>query len=349
MKGATIVRREIEPTIQHAPEEDYAAFLLACGYSRSNHESQLRYRARFVQAYPNLRDWFHLPLSERVNRLPGEDGNQLRGRDYRVSYCARPYLVYLGLHGYAHFDWEWLLAVPYLHLPPLLFPADAQVTIPQLVDEAVALGYERGGAERALHWAVTRLLMRASHGYIERITDTLLQEVIEACYQFQERADVALYHGSQERYEDSVRKLYTSRLLLVHVVLYHRGQLQTAPRRVQPRRPRPASFNPRMEAVVTRYLAVRRLTARSRTVTGIGQALRRFICWMARSHPQIETWASVTREQVLEFAEALNAVVSPRTGKVLSIFTKRGMLSSCPSFFKISLSGNGTRPLCDLF
>ncbi len=322
MRASRALRLQAEPTFQHAPEEEYAAFLRTSPYGAN----QLRYRTRFVQRYPSVRDWFHLPLAERVNRLPGEDGSQLRGRDYRVSYCARPYLVYLGMHGYAQFDWEWLIAVPYLHLSPLLHPADARLTISQLVEEAVALGYEHSHAELALHWGVTRILLHAGHGYVEGIDDTQLSEAIEAVYRFGERTDVALYHRSSQLYESGVRKRYTGHLHLLHVVLYHRGQVQTEPHRVQPQRTIPASLKPRMEAVASRYLTARCLTDRPRTVKGIEQAFRRFIPWIANAYPLVETWAEVSRDQVLEFAESLNTAIGPRTGRLLSIFTKRGIL-----------------------
>ncbi len=104
-------------TSQHAGAEAYATYIR--GYTQNARQLRhlLGFRARFVRRYPDLGDWVRASLAERVGRLYGEERDQLT---CRVSYEARPYLMFLGWHGYAQFDWEWLIAVPRLSIWNLL-------------------------------------------------------------------------------------------------------------------------------------------------------------------------------------------------------------------------------------
>src|SRR5207245_2435451 len=99
-----------------------------------------------------------------------------------------------------------------------------------------------------------------------------------------ERPDLAQVYGSVERYRTRREKALGA-LFLLRVVLYHRGSLAEAPRRAGPGvSPRPA-VKSRMEAVVDRYLAARSVTSAPRTIPKIAIALRHFITWIARAHP----------------------------------------------------------------
>src|SRR5689334_1293656 len=92
-------------TVEHASEE-YLSFI------RQMYATPVRYRdrlllrhKRFVQQYPDLRDWFTAPLTERVGKLYREDRREERGTvDNVVSYEARHYLFFLALRGYIRFD-----------------------------------------------------------------------------------------------------------------------------------------------------------------------------------------------------------------------------------------------------
>src|SRR5207244_8472484 len=92
---------------------------------------------------------------------------------------------------------------------------------------------------------------------------------------------------------------YQSNLHLLHVILYHRGQVSKEPRRfLNHRNPRPV-MKPRMEAVVARYLTARGLTDRPGTIGGLDLALRQFIGWLAQAYPEVEAFAEVTREHLM--------------------------------------------------
>lgn len=64
---------------RHADAEEYAAFIR---WRMSRHDSINRLllaRKRFVEAYPELGNWFTAPLPERVGRLYLTSGASIRG------------------------------------------------------------------------------------------------------------------------------------------------------------------------------------------------------------------------------------------------------------------------------
>lgn len=316
---------------RHASAEAYAAFVR----QRLDGDRSLAYclgtRARFVRRYPDLRAWFAAPLPERVGRLYGSSRCHLPGK---VSYQARPYLYFLALRGDARFDWEWLLTIPKLHIWELLAGTELHAGAGHLIDDARRLGYHRVSATRAIGWTVSRIFLHTGVTRIEAIRDEDWGGLAEAVRRFAERDDVALYFGSAERYRTNARKTYLTDLHLLQVVLYHRGLTSLAPRKTHlPGPPRPV-LKPRMEAVVERYLAARRLTHRPATVYRLGHAVRTFIIWLAAAHPQVESFADVTREHVLAFAEALAQHTVPHTGRPLAALTRRGCLACLAVFFR---------------
>ncbi|MFI8093771.1 hypothetical protein ACIF9R_36615 [Streptomyces sp. NPDC086080] len=87
------------------------------GQDSFNHHylnAKLRYYRAFRERWPDLANWFAEPLAERVGRLPGESFHR---PSFPASHKARPYLTYLGLRGYAMFDYRWMFAVGQLRGP----------------------------------------------------------------------------------------------------------------------------------------------------------------------------------------------------------------------------------------
>jgi hypothetical protein len=89
-----------------------------------------------------------------------------------------------------------------------------------------------------------------------------------------------------------------------------------------------------MQAVLERFLAVRRLTDQLATVLHIDLAVRQFVAWLVEADPRLKTFAHVTREHVLAYAEALQAMRNPRTGRPYTTLTKRGRLAGLTVFFR---------------
>jgi integrase len=321
--------REQVPSYQHASAEEYTTFVHAYTTNTRQRQHLLSAQSRFVRYYPDLNQWFAAPLTERTGRLYGEDKDH---PSYRASYEGRRYLMFLALHGYIQFDWEWLLAAYRLDFTYLLNYMGVSLKTEQLIEEAVALGYNYLSAANALHWMVGRLFLHTGISAVEQIEMAHLREFSEALRLFGEREDLALFHGSKELYHLKLEH-YTCHLYLLHVVLYQRGQVN--PELHRPRSvPQRLVLKPGMEATVTQYLNERRLTAQPRTVEGIDSALHQFIRWLARTYPEMETVATVTREHLLEYAESLNTTPSQRTGQPINVVTKRGILSRISVFFQ---------------
>jgi site-specific recombinase XerD len=331
---------EVPSQVQHASAEEYAAFLQAFAaqrdYARPRKEQArlLLCRTRFIQCYPDLSEWFSAPLIERVGRLYREDYNH---SSYPVSYRARFYLIFLALRGYASMDWDWLIATHKLGLELFLPILGCPSALPPLVETAVNLGYERKDAQMTLQWAVSRVLLHLGTPHLQAIRATHLAGFEQAVVGFGDRSDVAHFFGSRERYQQGIREEYLIGVHFLQTILYHQGQVHTEPYRVTYKPPARPPLKPQMEAVVTRYLAMRRLTDQPTTVKRAKRELFKFIDWLATAYPLVESWTEVTRDQVMEYANALNAMINTR-GKPYAAQTKYGLLSRLSVFFQDTIS-----------
>jgi hypothetical protein len=164
MSGRKVPSSRSEPAFQHAPVEEYAAFLQEYTDNAKHRTAFLRSRKYFIRHYPNLRDWFAAPLSERVGRMPGEERVEMRNP---VSYRARLSLMFLALRGYAPLDWEWLIAIREVNLGNLLCVSCFTSNFSVLVEEAASLGDESDSAQRRLKWIVQRLFLHVGTTQIE--------------------------------------------------------------------------------------------------------------------------------------------------------------------------------------
>jgi integrase len=326
--------------VRHASAEEYATFVQAWTSLHSYADRArtkawlLRCRAKFVQDYPDLRDWFAAPLAERVGRLYQEDTNHA---SCPSSYRARHYLTFLALRGYTTFDWDWLIATHHLVLEPFLPVLGYPTTLSCLVETAVNLGYEWKDARMTLQWAVSRVLLHLGSPHQHDIRATHLAEFEQAVACFGDRSDVAHFFGSHERYQQGIREEYLTGIHLLQTVLYHQGQIDAEPYRVTHQVPLRLPVKPQMEDVAARYLAVRRLTDQPGTIQTGKRALLKFIDWLAQTHPMIESWADVSRDHVMQYAESLHTMISKR-GRPFAIATKHSLLCWLSVFFQDTIS-----------
>lgn len=93
-------------------------------------------------------------------------------------------------------------------------------------------------------------------------------------------------------------------------------------------------LKPRMEAVVTKYLAARHLTHAPATVEKMHLTLRHFGAFLEHTYPEVETFAQVKREHILAWASALETMPMPRTGQPLAAWSKIRSLSCLSLFFR---------------
>jgi len=319
---------------RHADHDAYKAFLrIRHRRSSGSVYTALAQRRHFVARYPDLDAWMRAPLAERVGRLAGELREQA---SYPVCYRARPYLYYLALSGHARFDWDWLIAVRQFDLWRLLAHHDDPLLdrgVDGLIAEALDLGYRCGYARDRLRHVVCRLVAHTGDLDVAHLTEAQITEFADALRRFRRRTDLATFFGSDDGFKVAFQPYWTG-LHLLRIVLYHRGQIATEPHKYQPLEAPAPVVHARMEAVADRYLALRKMESRPSTLTSIRVALRRFIVWLTDAHPEVGSFADVTREHVLEYAAALDTMISVHTGQRLATTYKQGLLSGLSTFFR---------------
>ncbi len=331
MTAPLFLRETMHPSYQHASVEEYTAFIRAYLDDSSAVPHYLRMRAHFVRAYPDLHAWFEAPLAERVGRVYADDTHTPRLL-HRPSYLGRAYVYYLALRGSVQLDREWLILVR-LDIWRLLSYYGLDLGVPVLVEKAVELGYSRGHATQSLKWVLCRVFLHAPYTVLSQQVGAGVMELIEAVRHLNARPDLLQFYGSMEQFHTQ-RKAYQTHLHLTHVVLYHSGYTSVEPHRIMPLYAGRPVLKPRMEAVVSRYLAARRLTDRPNTVEKFDMTLRHFVSWLMHTYPGVDTFAEVTREQGLAFAEALDTMPMPRTGQTLAAWSKLRRLSCLSVFFR---------------
>ena len=338
-----------QPSFPHAHcgEREYAAFVEALAIRPAFRRQRLNRRRRFIRFWPDLAAWFSRPLTERVARY-GDGGPTAR---HRASHEGRSYLYYLALTDRTRLDYDWLLALGDLRLGDVAEPLGIDIGIDALVGECRRLGFHPGSARLAMQWALGRIALHTGIRDPTQLRAEHVEELLVAVRRFGERADIAEFHGSAARYRVSPSKAWITHLHQLGLVLYHRGQAHRQPRKYMPTyavRPPP---RPAMEAVVDRWLALRRLTDRPITVHHLGLALRRFLDWLATTAPDIDAFAKVTRDHALGFLAAMASEPNARTGRPLAAVTRRARTSALGMFFRetaaMGWEGVPGRPLLD--
>jgi site-specific recombinase XerD len=321
------------PSCHHASAQEYTQFVDSTTESLSYRYGLLTHQRRFVDLYPDLRDWFAAPLPVRCESVGySPAGRKTRYRSV-VFTQMNHYLKFLALRGYAPLDWEWLIIHTPLHLDKMLMHPLFASNVSILLEEAITLGYEPAVVHQMLLWSVHRIFLHRGITQVELLTMDDLTECALALDHFRERADVMIFFGSVDHYDQRKRTLYQGSLQLLQNVLYHRGQIQVEPRRFGHGHPAHTIIKPRMETIIDRYLATRRVSNHPDTIRNIGRTLRHFAHWLGQTYPMLETFAELTRDQVLEYADALHTMKGERTRQPFATTTKYGMLSYLSQFF----------------
>jgi integrase len=321
---------QTEQPRRHASLDEYQAFMHARN-SRAGTVGQFsKQYLRFVRLYPDLERWFAAPLPERVGRLYGDTEKQV---SYRISNEARPYLSFLAVAGYAWFDWEWLIASPSIYIWGYLEGTRLWAACQDLTELAVRLGYSHQSAWRSIQWTMARLFMHTLRMDLAHLSETDIDALDEVICHFGERPDVAQYFGSPHQYQNAVH-VYRTHLQIARRVLYHSGVIATPPRRNRPAPFQHPALPSRVEAVIERYLAVRRVNCRPKTVHDYDLILHAFANWLVRTYPEMVSWSQVTRDHLLAWALDLTTRISAETGRPLSARTKEGYLVTLATFLR---------------
>lgn len=315
---------------RHCPQEEYAAFASELD---PRHRGRLRIYAarRFARRWPDLVEWLSAPLA---SRTPTSDANAVQTVDAGLSQEALGYLLFLGLRGYARFDYEWLLAAKPLYLPELAARLGVELGIEQLKGEAARLGFSRVAIDVGLRWVVSRMVLHTGRRQATAFTIDQFEEFRGAVAAFLLRHDLAVFQPSTATKFDQLRKSWTLRVNQTGLLLFHRGQINEQPHKIMKSIKVRGSTPPAMQAVVDRWLAARRTTDRPAGPKHFDIALHRFMVWLARERVQITSFAQLRREDVLAYVNELAQQPSPRTGHPLGALARRGHISALSQFFR---------------
>jgi integrase len=315
---------------RHCPQEEYAAF--ASELNPRHHGRPRIYAARrFARRWSDLPEWFAAPLA---SRAPASDANAVQAADAGLSQDALGYLLFLGLRGYARFDYEWLLAAKPLYLPELAGQLGIDLGIEQLKAEAARLGFSRVAIDVGLRWAVSRMVLHTGVLQVTAFSIDQFEEFRAAVQTFLRRHDLAAFHPSVAAKFDQLRKSWTLRVNQVGLLLFHRGQINTPPCKIMKSIKVRAPTQPTMQDVVDRWLAARRAMDRPAGPKRFDVALHRFMVWLAKERAQITSFAQVRRDDVLAYMNELAQQPSPRTGRPLGALARRGHISALSQFFR---------------
>lgn len=315
---------------RHCPDEEYAAFAMDID-PRHHGRSRVYAARRFVRRWPDLSEWLAAPLTSRVS-VPS--AGVAETVDARLSKDALGYLLFLGLHGYARFDYAWLLAAKPLYLPELAGRLGVDLGIQQLKDVAARLGFSSVSIDVTLRWAVTRMALHTGLVHAASFTTEHFEAFRAAVQAFLPRRDLPAFHPCAAEKFDQFRKSWTLRVNQFGLLLFHRGQISTQPRKIMKSIKVRASTPPEMQAVVDRWLVARRATDRPAGPKRFDIALHRFMVWLASERPEITSFAQVRRDDVLAYVEQLTLQPSPRTGRPLGVLARRGHISAISQFFR---------------
>ena len=317
---------------RHCPDREYLWFVR--GQTHFNHHylnAKIRYYQKFRDRWPDLAGWFAEPLQVRVGRLPGEPFN---ASSFPASHKARPYLMFLGLRGYATFDYPWMFAVEQLRVHDQAALAGLDLGTAKLAEEAVALGYSRPAATQAMHWSVARIALHNGLTDVAGVTGEHIAEVLEEIRCFPGHPEFPSFYASAEQFYDGPAKCWITHLHQLEVVLFHRGQVATQPRKLMPSWKPPMTLPPRMQAAADKWLAARKLTDAPSTVDKLELAVRVFGDWLAGQHPGITTFAEVTRDHCLAWIGHLAETPTKTTGKPLGVMSRIQRISGLSQFFR---------------
>ena len=329
--AATSVTLAGKPKRRHCPESEYLAFVCDQDIHPGYRNQKIRYFRVFKAAWPKMADWFAAPLAERVGRLPGQTQKKA---SYPVSFQARPYLVFLGLRGYLTLDYAWMFGAGQIRIDDAATAMGIDLGTGELIEEAIALGYNPNSARQAMRWTVGRIALHTGIRHSSEITQDHITEALEAVRLFSERDDLHLFYPSAQNYRDNAAKQWITHLHQLQVVLFHRGQIATQPRKLMPSWKPPLVLPPRMQVVADKWLAARRLTDAPSTVEKLEIAVRKFGEWLAEHHPEIVSYVDVTRDHCLAWAESIAETPTEKTGRPLGAVTRIQRISGLSQLFR---------------
>jgi len=261
-----------------------------------NRHRRLEKARRFVRLYPDLVEWQRASLIDRLGSYKIR-----RGSAYWCA-AARPYLYFLVQRGLLVLDWPWIIGAQSHVLPITTLPPPVQAFSASLCERLLALGYRSAGlwkVERAIRYFFIR------HGVaVVDVDESDLAEFAQALRDFPQRDDAVTIYGSPEHLDRTLAEMKTM-LFTFQAALYHKYRINQPPKKeVAP--PKRLQVKPAMQQFIERYAQARlALHTRPGTVDKLRNAGNHLADWLAANHPTVESFAELTREQVLAYSASL--------------------------------------------
>jgi integrase len=212
------------------------------------------------------------------------------------------FLYFLVQKGHLILDWPWIIGVQCHVLPITTLPQPVQAFSLQLCERMRALGYQSSGVER-VERAVRYFFIRYGMTVVD-VGEPELTDFACALNAFRERDDAVTICGSPKRLRRILAEMKTM-LFTFRTALYHKGRIHQPPQR-EVVRPVRLQVKPAMQRFMDRYAQTRlALHTRPGTIEKLRNAGNHLANWLAVNHPEIESFAELTREQVLAYGASL--------------------------------------------
>ena len=318
------------PRGHHCPQREYLGFIRTVSKRRGYALREMAMVRRFTSRWPVLQDWFEEPLHVRVG---AERFDRQEATDARITSDARPYLLYLALRGNLRFDYPWLLAAHMLYLPTKAAEMGMDIGLDELIADALRLGYRQTSTQVSVSWPLTRILLRSGLTHARFIRAEHVTELNDAVRAFLASPLLAEYYPQSVGALNKFRKTWLYRVNQFKLLMFHRGQFPTQPRKFMPAFKDRSPTPPQMQAIVDRWLSARTAGSHRCDVKHLDLALYRFMVWLAHKRPAEADFSNVTRDDVLAYVQVLRREPSPRTGRPLSTMSLRGHVAALAQFF----------------
>lgn len=340
---------ELAEPSEHCDEDEYAAFLDRLVVTPEFRRMRRRWRREFIERWPDLEHWLAERLDVRVGRLHGETQ---KTASHPISYRARSYLFYLVLTDRLRLDYRFLLSIGYLRVRDVADPLGIDFGIPDLSVHGAQLGYYSQSVTASLLWAVPRIALHTGVRKPGLLHFSHLEELLAATKQYGDSSDLARFHGPTLNFGDSYTRASSNSIRRLQLILHHRGRPIEAPR-MSPSKRRPLpSPRPDMQELADRWLEAKSSVLAKATVFHAAVSLRRFIEHLATKFPVIANFGGVTPAHMTSFLEAMAAEPRPRTGRPVSITSRRARAGTVARFLSDAAAWGWenfpTRPVLDV-
>ncbi|MEV2226760.1 tyrosine-type recombinase/integrase [Nocardia vinacea] len=252
-------------------------------------------------------------------------------------------------------DYPWLVVHPF---PDLANRSGVALGFgPRWLDipakEAGRIGYAPNVGRRSLQWACVRIALANNDSRWEMIDATRIEQLREQIITVGQRPDLQQLRPPTTD-ADSVHWRRSTRTYphVAHVVLHGLGVIDQAPRIISHRLTQQHELpkaTAEMDQIIDRYLD-RTVPNRDRVRGNVRGRLHTFTAWLARHHPDVTSFAHLTREHLEQFMTWVNTdYCHYRTGVPVSIETRRSTISVLNVFLRKTLAwewdGIPNRPL----